>query len=938
MIFEQVYKTERERLIESYVYKDPLFEQWQKVGRIIAERKMTEPEILDLFGKIETGMTNKDTGANRTWMGRGKDVTTKAFTNTKDAFNSVMSSIQNSAPVQAVDVAYDQATDAVANLTGGQQTKVMQAIKGYRNLVKEYPKTAGFAKAALVAIAGLATGGAGLPVIAGLTYALDSAIRGDKLSSVLGKGVGASAVTWGGQQVAGALSGGDAATPDSNSQGPNVDDRIDAARARVDAANSKLGIDGSAQNYDVTGNVSQAAGVDTPLPQGATVRCPLGSCNGDAWQVKPGETFNDIAQQIGVPPEELVKLNPGLGGPGGTYTIVKGDQLGFIAQANGTTVEAIRAANPDIDFSKALQPGQEINLPAAGTPGQGSVWSDYKGGMYGDKAAGQTAGMSQAEINQMRNQNLFRMQDQADAAYYADKPDDFGIPPRSNDAVGTGMPGSAGGYTERYIPQKDGTWIDASTGKVADAAKLQASQDAVRNALRSGFRESIKFKTLPVDKLFDDKLTVMSWALNESVGKPAGHSVHLTTLGVYTVFENVNRYARAVVKEAVGPGRPDLPDEFRPDMSGGSGGYDKSKKGIVGKGLDWLDRATGKVGGALSKFGHQFNTKVTKEKLKMDWHQAGKPSDSDAIAAFLAKQGVPQNVIGDVYSSMSIPVPAPTPAPVVPSPYGKGDPEKTKVTVTKLSNDQLQSFISKATDPANPHVQIAKAELAKRQAGGAQTQLPYYGINPVTKKPWTVDELQAKATATKQTTPVNTTTTTTTTPSTSGATFNASNVMQMPGMQKYAKTAPAAPAKTANFGASPTGYGKTTTTFKAPAAPNAPTAPTVPAVTAGPGGSYNPKTGAAKIDGKSAVALKDLPADIQKQLQPQLEATKKQVSKMLESVQTKSDVDRIKKYVDQQFATIGLTENTVRYRKKLMDHITHVGSIRRRMHASSVGN
>ena len=160
----------------------------------------------------------------------------------------------------------------------------------------------------------------------------------------------------------------------------------------------------------------------------------------------------------------------------------------------------------------------------------------------------------------------------------------------------------------------------------------------------------------------------------------------------------------------------------------------------------------------------------------------------------------------------------------------------------------------------------------------------------------------------------------------------------MPGMQKYAKTAPAAPAKTANFGAGPTGYSKTTTTFKAPAAPNAPTAPTVPTVTAGSGGTYNPKTGAAKIDGKSAVALKDLPADIQKQLQPQLEATKKQVSKMLESVQTKSDVDRIKKYVDQQFATIGLTENTVQYRKKLMDHITHVGSIRRRMHASSVGN
>lgn len=787
MIFEQIYKTERERLVESYVYKDPLFEQWQKVGRIIAERKMTEPEILDLFGKIETGLTNKDTGANRTWAGRGKDVTTKAFTNAKDAFNSVMSSIQNSAPVQAVDVAYDQATDAVANLTGGQQTKVMQAIKGYRNLVKEYPKAAGFAKAALVAIAGLATGGAGLPAIAGLTYALDSAIRGDKLSSVLGKGAGAAAVTWGGQQAFGALKG---TTPDV--------------------------VTVPADQSIVPGETIVGPDDQFSLPDKYPSRFDEIVNNAIDYKVKQGDTLSEILADRKINPEAFRRL--------------PGNDVFFSPDGN-----------PNI-----LKAGQTIKLP---DPADVLDLNKMSGTTPSDPNLAKGFGDTNFYTGQY-NQNSA-----------------LGLDAKNN------------------LQRQDfGRW-GSDNGMAAD----RVAADAAKR-----IRESINFKTLPAEKLFDDKLTVMSWALNESVGKPQGQSVHLTTLGVYTVFENVNRYARAVVKEAVGPGRPDLPDEFRPDMPGGAGGYDKSKKGIVGKGLDWLDRATGKVGGALSKFGHQFTTKVTKEKLKMDWHQAGKPSDSDAIAAFLAKQGVPQNVIGDVYGSMGIPAPTPTPAPT----------------------------------PAPVQGQTNK--------GGAQTQLPYYGINPATKKPWTVDELQAKAAATKQTPPVNTTTTTT--PSTGGATFNASNVMQMPGMQKYAKTAPAAPAKTANFGAGPTGYGKTTTTFKAPAAPNAPTAPTVPTVTAGSGGTYNPKTGAAKIDGKSAVALKDLPADIQKQLQPQLEATKKQVSKMLESVQTKSDVDRIKKYVDQQFATIGLTENTVQYRKKLMDHITHVGSIRRRMHASSVGN
>ena len=151
-------------------------------------------------------MTDKATGANRTFLGRGKDTAMDFAGGVKDAVSSVLNSIQNSVPVAAVDVAYDQATDALAKVAGGQKGPVMKAIKSYRNLAKQYPKAAGFAKAALVAIAGFATGGAGLPIIAGLTYALDSAIKGDKLSSVIGKGAGAAALSAAGQAIHGAMS------------------------------------------------------------------------------------------------------------------------------------------------------------------------------------------------------------------------------------------------------------------------------------------------------------------------------------------------------------------------------------------------------------------------------------------------------------------------------------------------------------------------------------------------------------------------------------------------------------------------------------------------------------------------------------------------------------------------------------------------------------
>jgi hypothetical protein len=362
----------------------------------------------------------------------------------------------------------------------------------------------------------------------------------------------------------------------------------------------------------------------------------------------------------------------------------------------------------------------------------------------------------------------------------------------------------------------------------------------------------------------------MTWALNESVGKTAGHSVHLTTAGVYTVFENVNRYARAVIKEAVGPGRPDLPDEYRPDMPGGSGGYDKSKKGIVGKGLDWLDRAAGKVGGALSKFGHQFTTKVTKEKLKMDWHQAGKPSDSDAIAAFLAKQGVPHTVIGDVYSSMGIPVPVQgTPAPT-PSPQSQTD------------------------------------------AGGAQTQLPYYGINPATNKAWTVDELQAKAAAKSAATTGGAATTaaakSTALPQATSTTAG------MPSKVTYGKGFEKKPATTQfpSFGTAGTsgGYATAPAATKLPKPTTAKISPAMPAapanpVDAGAGGTYNKKTGAAKLGGTTMTALKDLPPEVQKKLAPQLA---ERVNKMLENVKTKQDVDSIRKFIDIAFSKVELSD------------------------------
>ncbi len=183
--------------------EDVTYRKFHNLSRMLAERKMSEKEILDLFAAIEAGANA--TGQNRTALGRGKDAVTGAYTSAKDAFNSVMSSVAKSTPVAGVDAAYNDATGALRDAVGN-DSKIMNAIKKYRLLAKEYPKTQMFVKMALTAIAGMATGGAGAVAIGALITGLDSAIRGDKLSSIIPKAAGGALLALGADAVNSALS------------------------------------------------------------------------------------------------------------------------------------------------------------------------------------------------------------------------------------------------------------------------------------------------------------------------------------------------------------------------------------------------------------------------------------------------------------------------------------------------------------------------------------------------------------------------------------------------------------------------------------------------------------------------------------------------------------------------------------------------------------
>ncbi|KAL1302394.1 hypothetical protein AAFC00_002795 [Neodothiora populina] len=103
------------------------------------------------------------------------------------------------------------------------------------------------------------------------------------------------------------------------------------------------------------------------------------------YVIKAGDTLFDIAKANGTTVEAIDAANPGINASNlqvgekinlssssktTKYTIKAGDTLFEIAKAHNTTVKAIEAANPGIKADN-LQVGHQINIPSAGGASSG---------------------------------------------------------------------------------------------------------------------------------------------------------------------------------------------------------------------------------------------------------------------------------------------------------------------------------------------------------------------------------------------------------------------------------------------------------------------------------------------------------------------------------------------------------------------------------------
>jgi LysM repeat protein len=643
----------KKQILESVIKSDKLFEDFDSIGKILVEKKLSEKEILDIFAAAEKELTAA--GENRTVLGKGKDLAGSI----SKAFQNVADRISKSGPVSGFDSLVDQLTDKMATSAGGQDSAVMQAIKKYRDFAKKHPVMQGAVYAGLIALAGLSGAGLGGAALLGGVKFFDKMLLGNKASSALWSGFTTGAVAYG---------------------------------------------VGQAQQY----------------MQGGTPAAPVA--------------------------EPTASVAPA------TVTVTQGETLSGIAQQNGVSVKDMLAANPQITNPDVIKAGQELVIPA---PTGAPVYADgvgtaadtaakIKSGEYSDAYPTSTGTPAPAAPAAAPAPSGSTTSSLGNIEPNLEKPPESGAPAPDEGPRLRGYRSGDGNYRAGMLAVPDETSSSSSgtisgitgdqivnhpaykaaydeqlsrlgdnpSARALQTAKTIAATKAKAAIQAAGVMESIALGILaanpvkikkPIYEAIDINMTEFCQSLEKGTGKKH-NSVILTQEGVYSVFENVERYQRHIincVKNAIiteqeqpetQPGRAQISNVLRPDMPKAPAA--EKKPGLLSRAWSGLKKA-----------GHQFTTKITAEKLKTNWHEEGKQTDSEEIAAFLKRQGVPDAVISSIYQQMSI-----TPQ----------DAEQATTTDTGVANaaepaatatPAAAPAAAAATTPAAPSVPAAGQEI-----------------------------------------------------------------------------------------------------------------------------------------------------------------------------------------------------------------------------------
>ncbi len=154
--------------------------------RPLIEASLTADQIKQVFGAIEK--QSIASGDNRTLAGAGVDAAKKA----NDIINNLGAKLQDTAPVKAFDQKFEQLKAKVAE----KFPDLAEKTAGLGQWVKANPGKSAAVIGVLTAIASLAGGPVGGAIAGQVLKGAQELLKGEKLSTAIGKGLKAAAVGW----------------------------------------------------------------------------------------------------------------------------------------------------------------------------------------------------------------------------------------------------------------------------------------------------------------------------------------------------------------------------------------------------------------------------------------------------------------------------------------------------------------------------------------------------------------------------------------------------------------------------------------------------------------------------------------------------------------------------------------------------------------------
>ena len=154
----------------------------------LIEASLSPDQIKQLFANIEQSATAG--GKNRTLLGKGKDVAVKA----NEIINNVGKWLQDTKPVQNFDAKFEKLKNDIN--TKFPDSKLLDGISNLAIWVKDNPGKTAAVIGVLTAIASLAAGPVGGAIAGQVLKGSVELLKGEKLSTAIGKGAKAAAFGW----------------------------------------------------------------------------------------------------------------------------------------------------------------------------------------------------------------------------------------------------------------------------------------------------------------------------------------------------------------------------------------------------------------------------------------------------------------------------------------------------------------------------------------------------------------------------------------------------------------------------------------------------------------------------------------------------------------------------------------------------------------------